>query len=596
MPGDVRDTVASAAAVPRRTSWAVRILVFILAVVLMGVGWLAIRAFMVTTELRALQEEVQPQGMDETSSGSPGQQLAASLPRLPELSERAAYARSLVGDPIWMLAEHVPIAGGPLRTLRVVAEQSDALLGGAAVPLLSTLEAEQDRLLTGSGVDVDVLRRLAAATIDASEQVASARRTLVALDESGSPADAGARMLLSVVRDVDDALEPLAVLAAASPALFGAEDRRDYVLLFLTPAELRAGGGLPGAAAAVAFDDGAALDGAVHSTRDYQPAPAAPLVPLTDTEMALYGDRPARLLQDTTATDDFTRTAEFVGALSEFHHGVSPDGVLSIDVVAVGYLLEATGPVELTGGETISADNSADLLMNTVYLRHPEPVAQDAYFAMVVERVLAAATTRTLEPARLLDALMRAVGEGRIQAWSADPPVQDALAALGVGEGPEPDSRAVVGVHLNDRTSAKMDYYLSASAEIVWVVCEDGRRFDQVKVTLENRVDAAAVAGLPWYVTGDGGVVPPGDIATQIVITGAADASAVADPEADAVTRDQSGRPRVAWIAVVGPGERATRTVVLESVDAQGSPVVDATPALITKVQESGGALTASCQ
>lgn len=595
MPEDAPVTAAGPPAVtPRRMPWWARILVVVLALVLIAVAWVAIRAVLATAELKSLQDEVHVQAED-AASGDAATALAASIPRVPELSERAARARSLVGDPVWMLAEHVPIAGGELRTLRVVAEQADVLLGGAAAAVLSVVAAEQNRLLTGSGIDIDALNRLAAAVGDAGEQVESARRTLVALDDGNSSAHAGAHELLAVVRVVDDALEPLSVLAAASPELFGAEDRRDYLLLFLTPAELRAGGGLPGAAAAIAFDGGVALEGVVHSTRDYQPAPAAPLVPLTDTEIALYGDRPARLLQDTTATDDFARTGEFVRALSEFHHGVSPDGVLSIDVVAVGYLLEATGPVELVGGETISADNSADLLMNTVYLRHPEPAAQDAYFAMVVDRVLAAVTSSRLDPGRVLGALIRAVSEGRIQAWVDEAPIQDALAALGVAEGSSPDPDAFVGVHLNDRTSAKMGYYLSASAEIVWTVCEDGRRLDQVKVTLENRVDAAAVEGLPWYITGNGSVVPPGDIATQIVITGTAGATAVAIPTADAVTQDQSGVPRVAWVTAVGPGQRVTRTVVLESTGAQGPPVVDATPALVTSVQESRSTLAASC-
>lgn len=598
MPGEKSESAETpAAVVRRRRRWLPRLALAVIVPALVAGGWVAVRAAIATNELAALESELVSSGAGDSSQAASSETLAAVLSRLPEFAERTTTARSLVGDPVWMIAEQLPFAGVRLRTLRVVAEQSDALVSETAVPLVAAFTADEGELLTGAAIDVDAVRRIATALDQAGDRVAASHDALLALeDDAGKQARRGVDLLLSAVSAADETLGPLRVLTAAAPSLLGEEGRRDYLVLFLTPAELRSGGGLPGAAAMVEFENGAALPSEVYSTQDYRPEPSAPVVPLTPTELALYGDRPARLLQDTTATDDFSRTARFAGALTELHKGVSPAGVLSIDILAIGYLLEATGPVVLEDGTTISAENSAELLMNAVYLRYPRPEDQDAYFAMITQRVLEAVRAGAPDPSLLASAVVRGVQEQRIQAWSSDDRVQAALVSLGAGDGPAAQDRSVVGVHLNDRTRAKMDYFLDAGAEILWTECSDGRRLDHVRVTLQNRFEVADLVGVPWYITGDGSVVPKGQIATQVVVMGAVGARIVGDPGAELTARDEADRPRVAWTAVVAPGEQASRTVILESSDGAGAPVIDSTPAVAVDVRESPAPAAGPCK
>lgn len=581
----------------------------LVAVLCLGaIGWVGVRAALAAGALAGVESAVEAVGAEAGNEPGPGDgslgltDIAAAVPQLGTLAADAERADSLVGDPLWMLAEHVPGIGPNLAVLRVVAEEAHVLLGGVAVPLARSVDAERGALTVGERVDLEALARIGAEVVRSAEEARGSLARLDALRPAGAPgvlpatAEAAAGLTALAAKAVR-VLEPAAVLTSRASALLGGEGERRYLAMFLTPAELRASGGLPGAAAAFGADSGTITRGDIYSTRDYSPAPAQPVVELTESEIALYGTRPARLIQDTTATEDFTRAALFASALTQLHHGYAPDGVLAVDVVALGYLLEALGPVALAGGDALTADNASALLMNEAYLRYPDPRDQDAFFADVAARVFDRAIGGDLDPVAAIAALVRAAEEDRILLWSGDPLVQGALDAL---DAPEVSpARADLGVYLNDRTSAKMGFYLDARAQIVWAGCEDAERLDQVRVEMTNTVDPAIVPGLPWYITGGGMRVPEGVISTQIVAVGphGAIVSGTGDTPAETIVVGGDGRPRVAWTVDLAPGESAARSAVFSSPGTEGgSPRIDATPAVGVAVDESSGSLAKSCR
>ncbi len=94
--------------------------------------------------------------------------------------------------------------------------------------------------------------------------------------------------------------------------------------------------------------------------------------------------------------------------------GQGVDGVLSIDPVALSYVLEATGPLPLPGGGELTAAGAVDLLLSRVYAEIEEPAEQDLFFAAAASSVLGTLTSGVAEPAALVGQLARAAGERRL--------------------------------------------------------------------------------------------------------------------------------------------------------------------------------------
>src|SRR5690606_41555781 len=96
-------------------------------------------------------------------------------------------------------------------------------------------------------------------------------------------------------------------ITALGPAMLGAEGPRRYLVVALNSAELRAGGGIPGALAVVTTDGGRVTLERQASTGDVPPF-AEDVLPLDPGVEARFSDRVARSVQDTPHTPDFPTT------------------------------------------------------------------------------------------------------------------------------------------------------------------------------------------------------------------------------------------------------------------------------------------------
>jgi hypothetical protein len=164
--------------------------------------------------------------------------------------------------------------------------------------------------------------------------------------------------------------------------------------------------------------------------------------------------------------------------------------------VALSYLLRATGPVTLPDGSALTASNAVDRLLSKVYLTQPDPDLQDLFFAGVARVIFRHAVDGSGDAEEMLEALTRAVEEGRLLVWSSRSEEQALLAetslagALPRESGPSP----FVGVFLNDGTAAKMEYYLEHRVDVSSIACDGGgRQRLELRVTLTSRApeDAA---------------------------------------------------------------------------------------------------------
>ena len=88
------------------------------------------------------------------------------------------------------------------------------------------------------------------------------------------------------------------------------------------------------------------------------------------------------------------------------------DAVISFDPVALSYLLNATGPLQLPTGETLTAENAVPLLLKDAYVAYPNGVDSDLFFAGAATTVFDSLTAGAAAPAPMVGAIVRAAERG----------------------------------------------------------------------------------------------------------------------------------------------------------------------------------------
>nr|WP_241731798.1 DUF4012 domain-containing protein [Microbacterium ginsengiterrae] len=348
--------------------------------------------------------------------------------------------------------------------------------------------------------------------------------------------------------------------------MLGADGPRNYLLIFQNNAEWRSLGGIVGAMVLVHTENGKISLESQASSSDFTRYDE-PVVPMTDDEIRLFSERPASYVQNVTLMPDFTRDAPIIEAMWERETGIAIDGVLSLDPVALSYLLDATGPIALPTGDELTSDNAVQLLLNEVYLRYEDPAEQDAFFAVAAASVFDALTDGGVDPATLVAALSRAGEEDRLMVWNAVPEEQailDGTTLQGV-RAPLDAGTTDFGVYLNDGTGSKMDYYMQADAGAEW--CTPGEA--TLRVTLRNNAPADA-ANLPSYITGGGNFgVPPGEVQTVSYIYLPAGAELVSatlagsEESAPLGGGMDDGRQVLTWTTQLAPGAELSLDVTV---------------------------------
>jgi hypothetical protein len=286
------------------------------------------------------------------------------------------------------------------------------------------------------------------------------------------------------------------------PGMLGRSGLRSHLLVFQNNAEVRSTGGLPGAFAVLKAQDGR-LELTDQKSAVEIGVLEEPVLPLSDAELAIYGEQLGIYTQDANFTPDFPRTAELLKARWQLEYRQSLDGVIAVDPVALSYILDAVGPVSVDGVE-LNADNVVDELLNRVYLRL-DAAGQDAFFQRATRAIFERATGGGGDPQAILRALARSGSEHRVYVHSFDRSEQEAIEDSQVtGElVTEPTTGPQVGVYLNDTTGSKMSYYLRVTTRVDSTSCAndiqvlDGR----ARMTSVAPPDAAT---LPADITGGG--------------------------------------------------------------------------------------------
>ncbi|GGH41213.1 hypothetical protein GCM10010921_13650 [Microbacterium album] len=526
-------------------------------------AWVGFRAVAAQEHLSAAQRMAGD--LRQTLASDPTRATAA----VDALSAEVSAARGLVGDPVWNIAETLPWLGPQLSAAATITETLDTVLAGAARPLAGIAADGLTSLAPRDGrIDLDALASL-------RQPAEAAERVLISASQQVDRIDRAPliRPLREGVEQVDAMLGEFtttsAILANASElltAMLGSEGPREYLLLFQNNAEWRALGGIPGAMLTLRTDGGAIELATQASSSDF-PRLDTPILPLGDEITGIYGDHPGRWIQNVTQIPDFGVAAPLAREFWQRQHGDELAGVIAVDPVALSYLLEATGPIDLPTGDTLTAENAVSLLLNEVYLRYPDPREQDDFFATaaaaVFDRLLDAA-----DPQKLIPALTRVGEERRLLVWSADGGEQEILDGTTL-QGALPDSDADVnrfGVYLNDGTGSKLDYYMDVGAHATLCTVTPVAATAALRLELRNGAPDDAATSLPDYIVGTRGETTIGGTLRGVTRTiayiylpeGASLGTRAASTGEAMEVGTHDGRTVIGWWADTAPGETAT--------------------------------------
>lgn len=445
-------------------------------------------------QARASSQQVK----DALLSGSAGDALHAAQ----NAKLQAEAAQKSTRSVPWTVAASLPLIGTPFETTKQITDVVAGLATEILVPAAemgSTVSPEE--MMAGNRVDLQLLRieepRLrkiaeSAALLDRQAQEIAAPAYI------GFVRDARVQIQGQVSR-LEQLLGSVALAARLAPSMMGADGPRSYLMAFQTNAEARGTGGLVGAFAVLRFDNGAPALDSLTTNLELQDAKAAiNLGP--EFDKAYEWTRPYLDFRNSNLSPHFPYPAQIWRSMWQEKSGMAVDGVIAIDPVALSYLLAAVGPVTMPDGEVINAENVVELTQATVYRRFPEAKDQEArkeYLQSIAREIARKATEGVPAPQALLEALGKAVGEGRISVWVANPADQELLEATPLAHVVPDDDAPYAQVVINNLSGTKMDYYLKREIEYQADGCDGDMRNSTITVRLTNTATATSVP--PYY-------------------------------------------------------------------------------------------------
>jgi hypothetical protein len=538
----------------RRVAFAALRVALVLAVLL--AGWAAVEAFRLQASLQATANDLT--WLEHEASAGDTDAARAALPRA---QQHAAAADAAARSVPLLLARALPFVHADASAVATMASAVHRLTSDAVPALVDALGVvSPERLIDAQGrVDVAAITSVAPRVDAADASLAAAQRDVAGLEAHrgrlhGPVADAVDRLdrALTTVRGQTRTAARAATLL---PPMLGADGPRRYLVMVQNNAEFRSTGGIPGAVLLVEADHGAVTVREERTAGGLDAQGAAPVLPLTAEETALFGVQPAVYEQDVNLIPDFPRSAQLLAAMWRSATGTSPDGVLSVDPVVLARVLGTTGPVTVSG-ERLTEQNAPRALLHDVYLRTNDPKAQDAFFLATARAVFDHLVAADTPKGGVVDALAAAARDGRVMLWSAHPAEQRRLAGTVIsGELVGNDGRSpVVGVYLDDGSAAKMSWFVDSDV----VVRREGAEL-VTTLTLTSTAPAGG-RGLPSYMTGT--ALARGNVRTNYDLyapTGGKVTAVTVDGRAtDVFHATYRGLDVAEWTAELAPGRSVT--------------------------------------
>jgi hypothetical protein len=283
-----------------------------------------------------------------------------------------------------------------------------------------------------------------------------------------------------------------------APSLLGADSPRTYLLLAQNENELRATGGFISSVALLRVRNGKIEDldfqdsYAVDDLSKPHPSPPEPL--------ERYMLAQLWLLRDANWYPDFPNTARVAAQLYELDQGVSVDGVIAADLMAMKSLMEALGPVYLQQyGREVSGANVVDLMRE--YWASPSGEGQTgdwwSHRKDFMGELLGAMMTRletdtgSLDLGGLMEVLRRGLEEKHVLVHVNDATVSQVLAQNGWDGGIASDAGDYLMLVDTNMGFNKVNPNIENELRYLVTLGADGSAIGRLSITYHNVSDSS---------------------------------------------------------------------------------------------------------
>jgi len=421
----------------------------------------------------------------------------------------------------------------PLSVVRVVpglrAQRAGLLTlvddAGTAAAGAHDLLAQVDSLVSRSQlrdgeIPVDGVRELNRDLVQVADRIRPLVRSTSGL--WGPVADAR-REFDEVASSSVGRLDQGAEAVKAATTFLGADGDRRYLIAVQNNAEMRDQGAVL-QYVVVRFSSRRLVferSGSIEDLRLTTPAPT-PLPPGTDQ---VFGPiRPTQTWQSVNASADFPLSGRAMSDMYRQATGQDIDGVIAVDVPALGALLRVVGPVATPGqAELVSADNVNQILLHDQYegvaVNAPQSARRER-LGDVTDGVINRLTGGSFDAVALGRELGDAAQGGHFRLWSKVAAEQDVFVRTGLAGAPaavNPDRTFHMAVE--NGTATKLDYYVKPSVRQEVELTAQGTAVVRTTVSVDNR---APVDAPPSYAFGPDGVTQakPGDYVAWMLLWG----------------------------------------------------------------------------
>ena len=403
-------------------------------------------------------------------------------------------ARSSVIDGGWetAIAAHLPWLGDQVTAAQAMrhAGADGSQLGIDLLPVIEQIDPS-----TGGTTGGGVLARLWQVASAQASAIDAAQGDLTGLDTAIAQIPSGGLLgqleqMRSTIRQKAATLSSSAHLAlnflSTAPSALGTSERR-YLVLVNNPGEERPGGGFIGAVGEVDVQKGQILsENFVDSGLFNGKVPAEPAPRPLDAY--LFHGVPWEL-SDTNWDAGFPTSAATVSRFYAEATGHKIDGVISLDPVALSYLLQVIGPVQVPPyPQVITASNTLleiNYITNQARPGDPGKVFLPPFAKLLLDRLLKPANGQLNA---LVSALGRGVQEKHVVLNFTDASLERVVEGINAGGQlltPPQDGLLVADANLS---GGKEDLFVDRHFALTATVGGDGTVHDKLVLTYHNPV------------------------------------------------------------------------------------------------------------
>ncbi len=428
-------------------------------------------------------------GLDPTS-----QELSAASAQLND-AKLDFGERSSVIDNGWIagIVGHLPWFDRQVAAVRALrhAGEDGTDLAIDLIPLLQDLHSGSAS--GGSGV----IKALASVGDTEHSAITRALADLASLDSSvaavpgGSlfgPIDHLRTAAQQAQQRLDGPVRAGLTILQALPRVVGTGTHR-YLILLTNPGEERGGGGFIGAVGVVVFQDGQLLSSNFMPSEFSDalvtniPAPP-PIEEITGTNL---------VLSDSDWSPNYPTSAALAAEFYTRATGQSVDGVINVDPVALSYVLQVVGSVQVPPYPQVVGPGNTLLELNYIINMARPGDPGKAYLGPFGHAVVdAALKTPRAKWVALATALQRGAAEKHIVLHFNDSQLEQLVADAGIGgvlpQRPTGDAVLVADSNLS---GTKGDLFVSRHYDMVSTVNAQGHVVDQLTLTYHNPPETA---------------------------------------------------------------------------------------------------------